>query len=199
MRAKTLAAVFLLATGLGGCLLPETIDARIELDGYHYRANIKSRVVSSDALKVIVNGQTLTEQMDERLRAEEKGASEQRGYKQFTYVKNGRYDAVVELTGDLAKPGAAVGFPFTRTDVVNNNNFLTIERKPDGTVEIRTPQIPAKAQQELAKAGFAPTGPIEVNVSGKVLESNAPEKAGNTHRWKFSSWNDYVYLKVAAP
>jgi len=199
MNMKRLAAACLFAGALAGCMLPETIDAKIELDGYHYQANIKSRVVSTDALKVILNGQELTEHMEERLRAEEKGAAEQRGYKQFNYVRNGRYEAVVEVAGDLDKPDAAIGFPFTRSDTRNNNNFLTIERMTDGSVEVKTAKLSDKMKQDLPRLGFAPTGPIEIKVSGQVLVSNAAERSGNTHRWKFSSWNDYVYLKVAVP
>jgi len=199
MNIRTFAAVCLLAGGLAGCMLPETIDTRIELDGYRYQMDIRSRVVSSDALKVTVNGRELTEQMEDRLRAEEKGAAEQRGYKQFKYAGKGRYDAIVAVAGDLAKPEAAIGFPFTRSDTANSNNYLTIERQADGSVEVRTPQLSEKTKENLGKARFAPSGTIEVKFAGKVLESNATEKTATAHRWKISSWNDYVYLKVAVP
>jgi hypothetical protein len=198
---KKLVLACLLATLLSGCMLPETIDAKIELDGYHYRLAVKSRVIATEALKALTLGQELSPSMEASLRAEEARALKEPGYTRFTYLGQGRYDAVVELSGELTKPGASIGFPYTQPDR-KNGNFLIVERRMDGTVEVRSTKVTEHTKQDFAKANVTPSGSVQVTVAGKVLDSNATEKPsspGAPYRWKISSWDDAVFLKIAAP
>jgi hypothetical protein len=182
-------------------MLPETIDASIDLDGYRYRMAVKARVVATEALRVLAKGGELTAAMETSLRAEEARALKEPGYTQFTYQGKGRYDAATEITGELTRPGASIGFPFTRADR-KADNFLIIGRLPDGTIEVASATIPDGVKQSLTRAGITPSGTVEIKVTGRVLDSNAtepPKSPGEPYRWKITSWNDFVFLKVAAP
>jgi hypothetical protein len=198
---KTLIVACLLAVSLAGCMLPETIDAKIELNGYHYRIAMKSRVVATEALRIAMRGQELTAKMEDRLRAKALRALQAPGYTRFDYVGRGCYDTAAELSGELAKPGASIGFPFTQPDR-KADNFLTVERLDDGTVEVKSLRIPEQTKRSLLKAGLTPSGTIEVKITGTVIENNAtetPKAAGDPYRWTISSWNDVVLLRVASP
>jgi hypothetical protein len=69
----------------------------------------------------------------------------------------------------------------------------------DGTIEVSTPEIPERARAELDQSAIVPNGTLTVTVSGMVIETNADETPGffgGAHRWKISSWDDPVFLKL---
>ena len=132
------------------------------------------------------------------MRTEEGKAARMPGFESFTYAGEGRFDLVVKLTGELDANGSAIGVPNTRAKS-QADNFLSIRRVDDGTIEVSTPEIPDRAREDLDQLGIVPKGTVAVTVSGTVIETNADETPGffgGAYRWNISSWDDRVFLKV---
>ncbi|MEO9900418.1 MAG: hypothetical protein ABJF28_06440, partial [Nisaea sp.] len=115
------------ALTLTGCLVPETIDADVAINGYSYEMNVSSRLGYARALQVLADGKTLSEKDEAELRSEERKSEGMPGFQTFKYVGDGRYDLVIQLDGSLAENGTAIGIPNTKTKS-RKNNFLTIQR-----------------------------------------------------------------------
>lgn len=183
---------------LTGCLVPETIDANISLEGYNYDMRVETRLADPRVVKAVADGHVFTEQEEDRMRAEERKAARMPGFEGFTYAGEGRFDLVVNLTGELDATGSAIGVPNTRAKS-QADNFLSIRRMDDGTVEVSSPEIPVHARAELDQIAIVPNGTVTVYVSGTVIETNADETPGffgGVYRWNISSWDDRVFLKV---
>ena len=192
------AAAIAVALLLTGCLVPETIDANVVLEGYEYDMRVKTRLADPRVVNVLADGHVLTEQEEDRMRAEERKAARMPGFESFTYAGGGRFELVVNLTGELDASGSAVGVPNTRAKS-QADNFLSIRRMDDGTLEVSTPEIPDRARAELDQIAVVPNGTVTVTVTGTVIETNADETPwffGGAYRWKISSWDDRVFLKV---
>ena len=196
--ARNAAAAIAVGVLLTGCLVPETIDASIVLEGYEYDMRVETRLTDPRVVKVLADGHVLTEQEEDRMRAEEPKAARMPGFESFTYGGEGRFDLVVKLTGELDANGTAIGVPNTRARS-QADNFLSIRRVDDGTIEVSTPEIPDRAREDLDQLGIVPKGTVAVTVSGTVIETNADETPGffgGAYRWNISSWDDRVFLKV---
>lgn len=196
--ARNAAAAIVVGVLLTGCLVPETIDANIVLEGYAYDMRVETRLADPRAIKAIADGNILTEQEEDRMRAEEHKAARMPGFEGFTYAGEGRFDLVVNLTGELVASGSAMGVPNTRAKS-QADNFLSIRRMDDGTLEVSTPEIAERARTELGQIAIVPSGTVAVTVTGTVIETNADETLGffgGTYRWNISSWDDRVFLKV---
>jgi hypothetical protein len=197
-RARNAAAAIAVGVLLTGCLVPETVDANIELEGYKYDMRVETRLADPRVVKAIVDGHVLTEQEEDRMRAEERKAARMSGFESFTYAGEGRFVLVVNLTGELDASGPAIGVPNTRARS-QADNFLSIRRMDDGTIEVSTPEISDRARADLDQLGIVPKGTVAVTVSGTVIETNASETPGffgGAYRWNISSWDDRVFLKV---
>ncbi|TYR36073.1 hypothetical protein FY036_01535 [Mesorhizobium microcysteis] len=197
--ARNAAAAIAVGVLLTGCLVPETIVASIVLEGYKYDMRVEARLADPRVVKALADGHVLTEQEEDRMRAEERKAARMPGFESFTYGGKGRFDLVVNLTGELDASGSAIGVPNTRAKS-QAANFLSIRRMDDGTIEVSTPEIPDRARADLDQLGIVPSGTVTVTVSGKVIETNASETPGlffgGAYRWNISSWDDRVFLKV---
>ena len=196
--ARNAAAATAVGVLLTGRLVPETIDARIVLEGYKYEMRVDTRLADPRAVKAIAEGHVFTEQEEDRMRVEERKAARMPGFESFTYAGEGRFDLVVNLTGELDADGSAIGIPNTRAKS-QADNFLSIRRMDDGTIEVSTPEIPVRARAELDQIAIVPNGTVTVTVSGTVIETNADETPGffgRAYRWNISSWDDRVFLKV---
>ncbi|KKB07166.1 hypothetical protein VE25_19215 [Devosia geojensis] len=192
------AAAIAVGVLLAGCLAPETIDANIVLEGYKYDMRVETRLADPRAVNAIADGHVFTEQEEDRMRAEERKAARMPGFEGFTYAGEGRFDLVVKLTGELDASGSAIGVPNTRAKS-QADNFLSIRRIDDGTIEVSTPEIPERARAELGQIAIVPNGTVAVTVTGTVIETNADETPGffgGAYRWNISSWDDRVFLKV---
>ena len=196
--ARNAAAAIAIGVLLTGCLVPETIDANIVLDGYEYDIRVETRLADPRIVKALADGHVPTKQEEDRMRAEERKATRMPGFESFTYAGGGRFDLVVNLTGELDASGSAIGVPNTRAKS-QADNFLSIRRMDDGTVEVSSPEIPVRARAELDQIAIVPNGTLTVTVSGMVIETNADETPGffgGSYRWNISSWDDRVFLKV---
>lgn len=196
--ARNAAAAIAVGVLLTGCLVPETIDANIVLEGYEYDMRVETRLADPRVVKALAGGHLLTEQEEGRMRAEEVKAARMPGFESFTYAGEGRFDLVVNLTGELDASGSAIGIPNTRAKS-QADNFLSIRRMDDGTIEVSTPAIPDRARADLDQLAVVPSGTVTVSVSGTVIETNADETPGflgGAYRWNISSWDDRVFLKV---
>ena len=89
------AAATMVAVLLTGCLVPETIDANIVLEGYEYDMRVETRLAHPHAIKAIADGHVFIE--EDRMRAEEGKAPDAR-LESFAYAGEGRFDLVVKLT-----------------------------------------------------------------------------------------------------
>lgn len=196
--ARNAAAAIAVGVLLTGCLVPETIDANIVLEGYEYDMRVETRLADPRVAKALADGHVLTEQEEDRMRAEERKAARMPGFQRFTYAGEGRFNLVVNLIGELDASGSAIGVPNTRAKS-QADNFLSIRRMDDGTIEVSTPEIPERARAELDQIAIVPNGTLTVTVSGTVIETNADETPGSfggAYRWNISSWDDRVFLKV---
>jgi hypothetical protein len=196
--ARNAAAAIAVGVLLTGCLVPETIDANIVLEGHEYEMRVETRLADPRVVKALAGGHLLTEQEEGRMRAEEVKAARVPGFERFTYAGEGRFDLVVNLTGELDASGSAIGVPNTRAKS-QADNFLSIRRMDDGTIEVSTPAIPDRARADLDQLAVVPSGTVTVSVSGTVIETNADETPGflgGAYRWNISSWDDRVFLKV---
>ncbi|CAG0950771.1 MAG: hypothetical protein F9K19_09565 [Rhizobiaceae bacterium] len=196
--ARNSAAAIAIGVLLTGCLVPETIDANIALEGYKYDMRVETRLADPRALKALAVGHVFTKQEEDRMWTEEGKAARMPGFESFTYAGEGRFDLVVELTGELDANGSAIGVPNTRAKS-QTDNFLSIRRMDDGTIEVSTPEIPDRARVELDQIAIVPNGTLTVTVFGTVIETNADETPGflgGAYRWNISSWDDRVFLKV---
>ena len=132
------------------------------------------------------------------MRVEERKAARMPGFERFAYAGEGRFDLVVDLSGELDASRSAIGVPNTLAKP-QADNFLTIRRMDDGTIEVSTPEIPERARAELDQIAIVPNGTVAVTVTGTVIENNADETPGffgGAYRWNISSWDDRVFLKV---
>jgi hypothetical protein len=196
--ARNAAGAIAVGVLLTGCLVPETIVASIVLEGYKYDMRVETRLADPRVVKALADGQVLTEPEEDRMRAEERKAARMPGFESFTYAGGGRFELVVNLTGELDASGSAIGVPNTRA-TSQADNFLSIRRMDDGTIEVSTPEIQERARAELDQVAILPNGTLTVNVSGTVIETNADETPGffgGAYRWNISSWDDRVFLKV---
>ena len=196
--ARNATAAIAVGVLLTGCLVPETIDANIVLEGYEYDIRMETRLADPRIVKALADGHVPTKQEEDRMRAEERKAARMPGLESFTYAGEGRFDLVVNLTGELDASGSAIGVPNTRAKS-QADNFLSIRRVDDGTIEVSTPEIPDRAREDLDQLGIVPKGTVAVTVSGTVIETNADETPGffgGAYRWNISSWDDRVFLKV---
>ena len=148
--ARNATAAIAVGVLLTGCLVPETIDANIVLEGYEYDLRVETRLADPRVVKALADGHVLTEQEEDRMKSQA-------------------------------------------------DNFLSIRRMGDGTIEVSTPEIPVRARAELDQIAIVPNGTLTVTVSGTVIETNADETPGffgGSYRWNISSWDDRVFLKV---
>lgn len=195
--ARNAAAAIAVGVILTGCLVPETIDANIVLEGYEYDMRVETRLADPRVVKAIADGHAFTDQEEDRLRAEEGKAARMPGFESFAYAGAGRFDLVVNLTGELDTNRSAIGVPNTQAKS-QADNFLSIRRMDDGTIEVSTPAIPDRARADLDQLGIVPSGTVTVTVSGTVIETTASETPGlfgGAYRWNISSWDDRVFLK----
>ena len=197
---RNAAAAIAVGVLLSGCLVPETIDATIVLEEYKYDMHVETHLADPRVVKALADGHVLTEQEEDRMRAEERKAARMPGFERFTYAGEGRFDLLVNLTGELDASGSAIGVPNTRAKS-QADNFLSIRRMDDGTIEVSTPEIPNLARADLDQLGIVLNGTltVTVTVSGAVIETNADETPGffdGAYRWNISSWDDRVFLKV---
>ena len=98
----------------------------------------------------------------------------------------------------IKQVAAELGVPNTRAKS-QADNFLSIRRMDDGTIEVGTPEIPVRARAELDQIAIVPNVTVTGTVSGTVIETNADETPGffgGSYRWNISSWDDRVFLKV---
>lgn len=198
-------AVLAAALPLTGCLVPETIDADVAINGYSYEMNVSSRLGYTRALKVLADGKTLSEKDEAELRSEERKSEGMPGFQTFKYVGDGRYDLVIQLDGSLAENGTAIGIPNTKTKS-RKNNFLTIQRTEDGLMTISSPQIGDEMRKQLESFGIVPKGNVQVTVkSGKVLDHNAKNQSGlfgtfvgsdPKYSWDIHSWADRIFISI---
>lgn len=196
--ARNAAAAIAVGVLLTGCLVPETINASIVLEGYTYDMRVETRLADPRVVKALADGHVFTEQEEDRMRAEERKAARMPGFESFTYAGGGRFELVVNLSGELDASGSAIGVANTRAKS-QSDNFLSIRRVEDGTIEVSTPEIPDRARAELDQFGIVPKGTVAVTVSGTVIETNSDETPGffgGTYRWTITSWDDRVFLKV---
>ena len=96
--ARNATAAIAVGVLLTGCLVPETIDANIVLEGYEYDLRVETRLADPRVVKALADGHVLTEQEEDRMRAEERKAARMPGFERFTYAGEGRFDLVVKLT-----------------------------------------------------------------------------------------------------
>jgi len=196
--ARNAAAAIAVGVLLTGCLVPETVDANIVLEGYKYDMRVETRLADPRVGNALADGHVLTEQEEDRMRAEERKAARMAGFQRFAYAGEGRFELVVNLTGELDASRSAIGVPNTRAKS-QTDNFLSIRRMGDGTIEVSTPEIPDRARAELDQIAIVPNGMVAVTVTGTVIETNADETPGffgGAYRWNISSWDDRVFLKV---
>ncbi|WP_404406891.1 hypothetical protein [Pelagibacterium halotolerans] len=187
-----------LALLLSGCLVPETVDANIALDGYAYDIEVETRLADPRAIQALAEGHVFTEAEEDRMRAQEERAAVMPGFERFTYVGEGRYDLIVNLEGDLTSGRSVLGVPNTRARG-QSDNFLTVKLLEDGIIEVSFPEIPDNARSQLGQLGIVPRGHVSVTTTGNVLEQNADEEPGlfgSAYVWNISSWDDRVLLKV---
>lgn len=196
--ARNAAAAIAVGALLAGCLVPETIDANIVLERYKYDIRVETSLADPRIVKALADGHVLTDQEEDRMRAEERKAARMPGFESFTYAGGGRFELVVNLTGELDASGSAIGVPNTRAKS-QADNFLSIRLMDDGTVEVSSPEIPVRVRADLDQIAIVPSGTVTVTVSGTVIETNADETPGffgGAYRWNISSWDDRVFLKV---
>ena len=145
--ARNAAATIAVAVLLAGCLVPETIDANIVLEGYEYDIRMETRLADPRVVKALADGHVPTKQEEDRMRAEERKATRMPGFESFTYAGGGRFELVVNLTSELDASGSAIGVPNTRAKS-QADNFLSIRRMDDGTVEVSSPEIPVSVRSD---------------------------------------------------
>ena len=73
--ARNAAAAIAIGVLLTGCLVPETIDANIVLEGYEYDMRVETRLAAPRVVKALADGHVFTEQEEDRMRAEEREAA----------------------------------------------------------------------------------------------------------------------------
>ena len=194
-RAGVLLPVTLGAAALlSGCLAPEEFNAKIELTGYSYSVELDGRLADPRYVKALQDGQELPPHIDEKMKGQEAMAATMPGMERFVYVGEGRFDLAMKLEGELSASSPAIGFPVTKSR--SGNNFLTLERKEDGSVVISTPAVPKQVLADLNSIGLPATGTITVTVSATVLEQNADEVSGQTYTWHRDSWEDRVHMTL---
>jgi hypothetical protein len=198
-RKLCLVPAMLAAGLLTGCLVPETFQIKVDLDGYKYHLTADGRIADARALAAIVKGQAITPQDEEAMATEAKATTDMPGFKHFEYVGQGRFDLAVDLAGSLERPDQAIGFPDTKAQK-RSVNFISVERMEDGTIEVRSPKINTKMLQDLNQLGTKPTGALIVHTSEKVIETNADDKpgffGGGDYSWNINSWDKSVFIKI---
>lgn len=178
---------------LGGCVIPERIDANITMTGYRYDASLEGQLAEPRTIASMVKGNPLPANHEEQMKAQIPQAMSLLGMERFTYEGEGRFDFAMKVNGELSANSPIIGFPNVRG---GSSNFLTIRREQDGTVLISSPEAPAKALAELKDMGLEPSGMITIEVDGRVLSSNADEQPRQgTHVWKRATWQDRVFLR----
>ena len=68
--ARNAAAAIAVGVLLAGCLVPETIDANVVLEGYEYDMRVESRLADPRVVEALADGHVLREQEEDRMRAE---------------------------------------------------------------------------------------------------------------------------------
>lgn len=181
-------------TLLSGCVLPEVLDADISMNGYKYSVAMKGRVAEPRMVGALAKGQEIPANVDEKMKAEAAKARELPGMTEFVYVGEGRFDFTMEANGELTTEKSSIGLPNTTSN--GRNNLLQIKMEDDGTVVISTPEVPAKAVQQITDVGLQAKGTVRISVTGNVIESNADVlETGNTYIWNRDSWEDRVFIK----
>lgn len=185
---------------LTGCLAPVTIDADITIDGHAYTLRVESTLAEPRAVMAAAEGR-LSVQDDENARLMAANDADLPGFERFEYIGGGRFALVVNLSGTLDAAGQGAGFPNTRRGS-DADNYLRIERIDDGTIEISSPEIPARNLAQLEALPFRPSGEVRVTPAptNRVVEHNAHRAPTNRDRayvWTLESWEDRIFIRIA--
>ncbi|ELT46641.1 hypothetical protein [Brucella intermedia] len=185
---------------LTGCLAPVTIDADITTDGYDYTLRVESTLADPRAAMAAAEGR-LSAQDDENARLMAANDADLPGFERFEYLGDGRFAVVVNLSGTLEAAGQGAGFPNTRRGT-GTDNYLRIERAEDGTIEISSPEIPARNLAQLEALPFRPSGEVRVTPAptDRVVEHNAdrtPAIPDRAYVWTLGSWEDRISIRIA--
>lgn len=185
---------------LTGCLAPVTIDADITIDGHAYTLRVESTLAEPRAAMAAAE-RRLSAQDDENARLMAANDADLPGFERFEYIGGGRFALVVNLSGTLDAAGQGAGFPNTRRGS-GADNYLRIERAEDGTIEISSPEIPARNLARLEALPFGPSGEVRVTPAptNRVVEHNADRAPTNLDRayvWTLESWEDRIFIRIA--
>jgi len=184
---------------LTGCLAPVSIDADITIDGHAYTLRVESTLAEPRAAMAAAEGR-LSAQDDENARLMAANDADLPGFERFEYIGGGRFALVINLSGTLDAAGQGAGFPNTRQGS-GADNYLRIERIDDGTIEISSPEIPARNLAQLEALPFRPSGEVRVTPApaDRVVEHNAdraPSGPDGAYVWTLESWEDRIFIRI---
>ena len=160
-----LAAVFLVS----GCYLPNdfTADLRITPDG-NYNFSYTGNLTYLPLLEKLKQGQMSREESAQSVKAVGEDLARDKGFKEVTYAGDATYAVRYQRVGNIL---AEKSFTFVRL----NSRLLSVERGPNGTIEIFGDKPNTEDAKRIAASGIVMRGTLRIQTEAQVQRQNATE------------------------
>lgn len=185
-RIASFLALFLL---IGGCYLPGSFDAEIELSRTgHYKMKFDGYIVEITLYDGLRKKKLSKDQIKDKVKQVIGDFKRDKGTKEVSYFGQGAFKVRWVKNGDVIK-SKMISF-FRR-----NENMLSITYlKKEATITLRGKYIKKQDRDRLHEMGLNVQGVIKIKTDAKVISHNATkvtkEGAITVYGWKLNSIDD---------
>ena len=173
----------LIFMAVGGCYIPASFDAEIEIGrtGF-YKMKFEGYMAETNLFNKVVTENISPEEEEERIGVLERDLTRDSSTKKFEYFKKGHFRIVWEKEGDIL---ASKMVSFLR----RNENMLSISYvKSKAQVTVQGTPISDVNAQRMVDAGLGMQGSLKVTTDARVISHNAAKVKDGEGRKKIYIW-----------
>lgn len=152
-----------------GCYLPNdfTADLRITPDG-NYNFSYTGNLTYLPLLEKLKQGQMSRQESAQSVKDVGEDLARDKGFKEIAYAGDATYAVRYQRVGNIL---AEKSFTFVRL----NSRLLSIERGPNGTIEIFGDKPNTEDAKRIAASGIVMRGTLRIQTEAQVQRQNATE------------------------
>lgn len=161
--------VFVAVIFVSGCYLPNdfTADLRITPEG-NYNFSYNGFLTYLPLFEKLNKGQLSQQESTESVKAVMDDLARDKGFQEITYAGTATFAVKYKRVGNIL---AEKSFTFVRL----NSRLLSLERRPDGTIEIFGDKPNTEDAQRIAASGIVMRGTLRIQTEAQVIRQNASE------------------------